>query len=419
MVGGGWYVEGSTYAADHRVISVASLGVQQKAEDSIEGDRVFRLRGGYDRLPKFLAERIAAGGGKIYMNTAVKEIRWTAGRVEAMTEGGSFVGRQVVVAISLGVLQGGGVSIMPRPEGVFEAAEGLRMGQARRFTLVFRERFWEGLGPQPAMGELSFLFAFEAMPPVWWTPHPEATNSITGWVEDLGVLGLPGWMLRRLGGAGVRLWRRFLGWMESGCVDCLLGAIRMTGRVIRLRWGVTVMSPREEWRLRDGWLSRWKGRCSSPGSIRMSLDIGGRCMRRCGRDCGLRRRFVFEASCFRRNDDTKGQVPNRCDVWYSRRIRGSMNATKSLLNTPANHEPNTQIMIDGQAVPAHGGELLIDLLNRRAEALKKDPVPQVCYVKQMGPIQSCDTCMVQVSRAGTAHWRWCGLVRRRLWRGWW
>ena len=76
-----------------------------------------------------------------------------------------------------------------------------------------------------------------------------------------------------------------------------------------------------------------------------------------------------------------------------------MNATKSLLNTRPSHEPNTQITIDGQAVPAHAGELLIDLLNRRSVALEKKPVPQVCYLEQMGPIQSCDTCMVQVSSA--------------------
>ena len=56
------------------------------------------------------------------------------------------------------------------------------MGQARRFTLLFRERFWEKLPPQPALKALSFLFSFSEMPPVWWTPHPEKSNSITGWV---------------------------------------------------------------------------------------------------------------------------------------------------------------------------------------------------------------------------------------------
>jgi formate dehydrogenase major subunit len=74
-----------------------------------------------------------------------------------------------------------------------------------------------------------------------------------------------------------------------------------------------------------------------------------------------------------------------------------MAITKSLLNTPADHTPNTQLTIDGLEVPAHAGELLIDLLNRRTAVNAQKAVPQVCYVPQMGPIQSCDTCMVMVS----------------------
>ncbi len=75
-----------------------------------------------------------------------------------------------------------------------------------------------------------------------------------------------------------------------------------------------------------------------------------------------------------------------------------MAITKSLLNTPAEFTPNTQLTIDGLQVPGHSGELLIDLLNRRTAVDAQKPVPQVCYVKQMGPIQSCDTCMVQGER---------------------
>ena len=40
-----------------------------------------------------------------------------------------------------------------------------------------------------------------------------------------------------------------------------------------------------------------------------------------------------------------------------------MAITKSLLNTPADHSPNTQLTIDGIQVPGHAGGLLIDLLN--------------------------------------------------------
>jgi monoamine oxidase len=55
------------------------------------------------------------------------------------------------------------------------------MGTVCRFTLVFRERFWEGLSPS-ALSHLSFLFSFEALPRVWWTPHPAKSNALTGWV---------------------------------------------------------------------------------------------------------------------------------------------------------------------------------------------------------------------------------------------
>jgi formate dehydrogenase major subunit len=47
--------------------------------------------------------------------------------------------------------------------------------------------------------------------------------------------------------------------------------------------------------------------------------------------------------------------------------------------------------IDGRPHAVQPGERLIDLINRC-----KISVPQVCYHPQLGPIQSCDTCMVEV-----------------------
>ena len=49
------------------------------------------------------------------------------------------------------------------------------------------------------------------------------------------------------------------------------------------------------------------------------------------------------------------------------------------------------VTIDGLARQANSDELLIDLVNR-IEA----NVPHVCYHQQLGPIQTCDTCMVEV-----------------------
>jgi len=77
-------------------------------------------------------------------------------------------------------------------------------------------------------------------------------------------------------------------------------------------------------------------------------------------------------------------------------LRLHMVPTKSLLNTPADITPNATINVNGRAISAHAGEWLIEALNRDATARNERGTPQVCYVPQMGPIQSCDTCMVKV-----------------------
>ncbi len=51
-----------------------------------------------------------------------------------------------------------------------------------------------------------------------------------------------------------------------------------------------------------------------------------------------------------------------------------------------------KLTLDGQAVETKAGELLIDLLLRR-----NANVPSVCYHHQLGPIQTCDTCLVEVN----------------------
>jgi formate dehydrogenase major subunit len=50
------------------------------------------------------------------------------------------------------------------------------------------------------------------------------------------------------------------------------------------------------------------------------------------------------------------------------------------------------VTIDGTNQSAPPGELLVELINRSAVKL-----PQVCYHPQLGPVQTCDTCMVEVN----------------------
>src|SRR5580658_5320190 len=49
------------------------------------------------------------------------------------------------------------------------------------------------------------------------------------------------------------------------------------------------------------------------------------------------------------------------------------------------------IILNGSRQEATAGERLIDVINRAGIEL-----PQVCYHPQLGPIQTCDTCMVEV-----------------------
>jgi monoamine oxidase len=129
----------------------------------------------------------------------VNEIRWQPGQTEILTGSKTFYAAQLVITLPLAVLQSDSVTISPRPDSILAAAGRLRMGQARRFTLLFAERFWEKLPPQPTLSELGFLFAFSEMPPVWWTPHPEQSHTITGWAGGRRSVALAGLDAKTLG----------------------------------------------------------------------------------------------------------------------------------------------------------------------------------------------------------------------------
>ncbi len=49
-----------------------------------------------------------------------------------------------------------------------------------------------------------------------------------------------------------------------------------------------------------------------------------------------------------------------------------------------------KVNIDGVFREAQPDELLIDVINRTGGS-----VPHVCYHPQLGPVQTCDTCMVE------------------------
>src|ERR1700688_1815519 len=68
-------------------------------------------------------------------------------------------------------------------------------------------------------------------------------------------------------------------------------------------------------------------------------------------------------------------------------VNGKRNGT-----SPAESSTVVDVVIDGSMYAAHPGERLVELLNRIGVKLS-----QVCYHPQLGPIQTCDTCMVEIN----------------------
>src|SRR5438477_102381 len=75
------FVEGFNAAPAGR-ISVRSLAQQTAAAGEVQGDRVFRIVGGYGALVDGLAERARRAGAVLRMGVVVDGIRWRSGEVE-------------------------------------------------------------------------------------------------------------------------------------------------------------------------------------------------------------------------------------------------------------------------------------------------------------------------------------------------
>jgi monoamine oxidase len=199
------FVEGFN-AADARVASVMALGAQQAAEGAIEGDRMWHVRGGYARVPEYLAGRVTELGGVLRLGFAVDEVRWERGRAAVLGRGEEIRAGRAVVTVPVGVLQAGTIRFVPEPQDRLELAGKLRMGQVCRFTMVFRERFWAERAPA-----MSFLFSFEETPSVWWTPYPDETAMLTGWVGGPRSDALAGLSAEELGAKGCEVLGRAFG----------------------------------------------------------------------------------------------------------------------------------------------------------------------------------------------------------------
>jgi monoamine oxidase len=185
------YVEGFN-AADASRISIRSLVEGEVAEEQIDGDRAFRIEGGYIRLIEALRGRIDSSRCTIHLNHMVREVGWSRGRivVEATSGNGEdvqrFQARRAIITLPLSILQAGAagpVRFSPVLEMKQSALACLEMGTAFHITLRFREPFWADpsfKGVSGGLSRMSFIFSKSELFPTWWTPRPGAPV-LTGW----------------------------------------------------------------------------------------------------------------------------------------------------------------------------------------------------------------------------------------------
>ncbi len=195
------FVEGFN-AARKEVVGIASLAKDGRAADQIDGDRSFRLPGGYDAVPLCILRSIPQVESKLRLNIVLTGVEWQAGSVtlrtaSALTGAANTISsRRALLTVPLGVLQAldpalGSIDWKPAPQQILKSASELAFGQVVRVVLRFRKAFWE---EKNDFADTGFFLSNEALFPTWWTPLAMRVPMLTGWSAGPhgdGLLGLP------------------------------------------------------------------------------------------------------------------------------------------------------------------------------------------------------------------------------------
>jgi monoamine oxidase len=174
------YVEGFD-AAQLDKVGIHGLTEENEAKHLIEGERAFRLPGGYDSVANVLMNEARSHGAEFRLNTPVTELRWSSNKVEALcetTRDAPLTAHKALITIPLAVLklehEQGSIRFVPAlPQWKLDAIRSLEMGAALRIVLRFTHRFWEDLeipgAEREDLKQLGFIHYPDASLPTWWT----------------------------------------------------------------------------------------------------------------------------------------------------------------------------------------------------------------------------------------------------------
>jgi monoamine oxidase len=192
------YVEGFN-AADSRKISAKSIVEAEEDAEEVEGSKLFRIAGGYDQVPAWLAAGLQPDRAQIHLGRVVKSIAWskervkvTARRTDSMQE--IFTARQAIVTLPIGVLRApptdpAAVEFSPPIKTKHKAIDKIESGPVIKAILRFDQSFWETEKiPSAAqrLAEAGFVHADLNQPaiafPTWWTMAAMRVPILVGWV---------------------------------------------------------------------------------------------------------------------------------------------------------------------------------------------------------------------------------------------
>ncbi|HEY4108261.1 NAD(P)/FAD-dependent oxidoreductase [Puia sp.] len=169
------FAEGYDLADLHRASTRALYREWSAEEDEVE----WRPVGGYRPMIDFLVAECRRMGAELHYSSPVTDISWEKGRVAVTTAGGRvFEAGRLVVSVSLGVLETGGLHFHPVLPEMEAAVKRLGYGSVVKILLEFTHPFWLEKKPRDQT-----LFILSDQPvPTWWTQVDEDSRVLTGWL---------------------------------------------------------------------------------------------------------------------------------------------------------------------------------------------------------------------------------------------
>ncbi len=158
--------------ADISKASILSLRDEWKNIDK----KQFRIKGGYDQLIKVLYDHCVGSNAEFYFNSVADKISYKKHVVVHTTDKNKFEADNLIVTVSVGVLQSGSILFDPPLKEHAVAIQGLGFGAVIKFLLEFKTRFWETYDP-----DIGFILSDEIIP-TWWTQLPTKSKLLTAWM---------------------------------------------------------------------------------------------------------------------------------------------------------------------------------------------------------------------------------------------